>query len=609
MPPPPPHGPAPSGRANEWRYDAYAGLHGLVLGGAPLLQVGPPSSRGGVPIVQLGGLPPQLQGQARNELLRPGHPSFVGLLAAMCTPRHEGQQGAVLEVQVRTQAEVDGLLGGEQMGGLVDVASQVGRWVTEGVTVELKTTEGDMEVSRTYVLPVRYGPMHRPPGCVTLRVSKLGPQWARQGLTAMLLQCAGYAGSDFTVEAEWAAPSAENPMVGRADRICAFVRHPPGDPHLRKLPSWLQLGGPTATLLVDAGQGGHVGRPPPPPPPSPPGPRDAGMAGQRAGAAVARVDAAAQPTIPLAPDGGPGLHPQAGASTSPSPAPSAEVGAPVAGPHPLGETAAAPPPDLGPGGAAPDPPHAHPLGVAGGTLEPLPPMPVGSDVTGVYANGTPYQQWYRGGAGVGGRWLYLVMGSADGLQLGEVRQALPAFFESFVRKYYPLCGDQVLTLFEAPAPIVQWWAARFPPILQALHGDRDPFFAWERTERGGAWVAALSQHLEDSLEGEEVLRAAIRKFFEEWGASNGVARDAPPTEASLPAWAVEWCRAQGYTASGYDVSSSEGEPTRVASGARRSGRARRLAPRPTDLPPLLSQGPGGSAGPRRDHVGRRGRRR
>ena len=219
------------------------------------------------------------------------------------------------------------------------------------------------------------------------------------------------------------------------------------------------------------------------------------------------------------------------------------------------------------------------------------------------------KQWFGNGAGVGGAWFHLAVRGAGDVPnvLGAVRMLLPSFFTTFIQDYFPLAGDQYQSLLEAPPPIVEWWGARFPNVLTLRDAAADPFVAWQRSATGGAWAAALTQHLEDVLEEEGQLGDAIYRFFVECGDRNGVARDAPPTVASLPGWVVRWCREQGYTTAGYGSSSEEEEPPPQAVGARRSGRVRRPAPLPTDLPPLVHQGPGGLAGPREAPAGRRGR--
>ena len=66
-------------------------------------------------------------------------------------------------------------------------------------------------------------------------------EWGREGVTRLLLLCAGYRSTDVPILREHfgslpASQAALMPNVGCADTIVAFVRPPPGDRELRQLP-------------------------------------------------------------------------------------------------------------------------------------------------------------------------------------------------------------------------------------------------------------------------------------------------------------------------------------------------------------------------------------
>jgi hypothetical protein len=91
-----------------------------------------------------------------------------------------------------------------------------------------------------HMIPVEFLAERQAPGTVRIRIIDLPPDYAVQGITEALLSCAGYQQSSSMVVHEFAGATKANGVVisgmGKSDRIVAYVKPPPGDPLLCKLP-------------------------------------------------------------------------------------------------------------------------------------------------------------------------------------------------------------------------------------------------------------------------------------------------------------------------------------------------------------------------------------
>jgi hypothetical protein len=94
-----------------------------------------------------------------------------------------------------------------------------------------------------YAVPLTMAPCAGPPaGCVQVQLHQLPLEYVRQGCMQLLLQCAGQQGEvrcEFLGGSSWCGDAALS--CPAADTVVAWVKPPPGDLLLTKLPSSFQL--------------------------------------------------------------------------------------------------------------------------------------------------------------------------------------------------------------------------------------------------------------------------------------------------------------------------------------------------------------------------------
>lgn len=228
-----------------WQRPPYATLFAIVHAGADEpLPVGPPPlpHRDVQLMVELQGVPVDQRRAIYDQVIDPTHP--LGRVARSVSARHIDGDNAALLIRCKPTAVLQG------MG--IDMATEAANWrAGAGLEVEIAAPGGGRPARVR--LPVRAVPSERPPGFATVKILGLTPAYAISGVTAVLLESAGYVVTPDTmprVGCEFMAPTKPGSMIGRADVVIAYVACPPEDPGLRVLPRRFSMGSQSVKIEV-----------------------------------------------------------------------------------------------------------------------------------------------------------------------------------------------------------------------------------------------------------------------------------------------------------------------------------------------------------------------
>lgn len=509
--------------SSTWRSGWPAIMLGrLAASDSPFLGVGAPRERptGGLNVtVELGSLPAEQHQEARLRLLAVGHPSRLHLCVGAHTLRHRGTAKAYLALALKPPDEV--------VADVLDAEVMVDRLVKEGVEVALPAPTGRVQ------LGVRYRRLACGPDQVVVKVTNLDPSYARQGLLATLLTCAGYAGGAAMVAAEFMLPTPGAPEVGDSSLVLGYVRYPPGDPCLQHLPSSFHtpFGQGFITVEAEGVDPTQCWEQPPPPPP-----RQGGEGG---------------PTAMDCQAGGPG---------------GAWVAAPGGWPPPL-QGGASWPAVTAAAAAVLRGADLSGLGMAGLQVPPPPPPPVvGAGSMGDMGGGTQQPQPVLAASGP-------PRGpTVHPSRLGQVPQPCP------YQPHQPLGGT--------PPPAAG--------VAARAGGDRQPtpYEVWSWSPAGTTWGDALSFHLMRH-DAEDRMVEALPAFFAAHGHKPELQQVAGE-EGEVPGWVTHWLREQGYFGGSVFSEAASSQWQHSSSGSE-DGEGAASGPAPAEVPPAVGPPPAPAA--------------